>query len=593
MSQARTPVDVFHFVMIKPSHYDNDGYVIQWAKSSIPANSLATVYGLAQDCAQRRVLGEDVEIRLTAYDETNTRIRPKRIARLIRDTGGRGLVGLIGVQSNQYPRAMDIARQLRAEGIQVAIGGFHVSGCLAMLPELPADLREALDLGVTLFAGEAEGRLEAIFKAAYRNELQPLYNYMKDLPSLDGVPIPYLPARLIQRTASTRTSFDAGRGCPFLCSFCTIINVQGRRSRYRSADDVERIVRANAAQGVNNFFISDDNFARNHDWEVIYDRLIRLREQEGMKIRIIIQVDTMCHKIPRFIEKSGRAGVDRVFIGMENINPDALQEARKGQNRITEYRAMLQAWNAIGVLTYAGYILGFPNDTPQTIARDIAIIQQELPVDLLEFFILTPLPGSRDHQQLAARDVAMDPDMNKYDLEHVTTGHPTMSSEELQAIYRKAWDLYYTPEHVARVIRRARIGGHSTKDMMLKLLSFYGCVRFEKIHPLEGGLWRRKYRLDRRPGLPIEKPGLFHARYVWEMLDKYARFFWMTWQYQRIRRRVEREDLSNAVAEDIALQPVREDELDRLTLYTATDAARAKVERERQHHHPKRVAAGS
>ena len=62
----------FHFVMIKPSHYDDDGYVIQWAKSQIPPNSLAALYGLALDCAERRVLGEDVEIRLSAYDETNT-----------------------------------------------------------------------------------------------------------------------------------------------------------------------------------------------------------------------------------------------------------------------------------------------------------------------------------------------------------------------------------------------------------------------------------------------------------------------------------------------------------------------------------------
>lgn len=585
----KTVKKTFHFIMIKPSHYDNDGYVIQWVKSSIPANSLATVYGLALDCAERRVLGDDVNIELTAYDETNTRIKVGKIARLIHRAGGRGLVGLIGVQSNQYPRAMDLARQLRAAGIQVAIGGFHVSGCLAMLPTLPADLQEALDLGITLFAGELEGRMETLLQAAYRNQLQPLYNHMHDLPALDGVPVPYLPARLIKRTGSTRTSFDAGRGCPFLCSFCTIINVQGRRSRHRSADDVERIVRANLAQGVNNFFISDDNFARNQDWEAIFDRLIQLREAQGLKLRIIIQVDTMCHKIPGFIPKAGRAGVDRVFIGLENINPEALKEARKGQNRITEYRAMLQAWHTIGVLTYAGYILGFPNDTPETIARDIAIIQRELPVDLLEFFILTPLPGSQDHGELARQGISMDPDMNKYDLEHVTTAHPVMSDDELQAIYRKAWDLYYTPEHVETVIRRAKLAGYPIRGMMVKLLSFYGCIRFEKIHPLEGGLVRRKYRCDRRPGLPLEKPLLFHARYLWEMVDKYARFFWMTWQYHRILRRVGRED-AGVGAGDIALLPVRDEELDWLQIFTATEAAKSTVEKIRHHHGGRRRA---
>ncbi len=73
-------------------------------------------------------------------------------------------------------------------------------------------------------------------------------------------------------------------------------------------------------------------------------------------------------------------------------------------------------------MTFAGYILGFPTDTPESIARDIEIIKKELPVDILEFFYLTPLPGSEDHKILHAKGVPMDPDMNKYDLEHACTG---------------------------------------------------------------------------------------------------------------------------------------------------------------------------
>jgi radical SAM superfamily enzyme YgiQ (UPF0313 family) len=223
---------------------------------------------------------------------------------------------------------------------------------------------------------------------------------MKNPPGLEGAPTPFLPREVVRRTSGNRTSFDAGRGCPFLCSFCTIINVQGRKSRVRRADDVEQLVRANLAQGVHNFFITDDNLARNESWEPIFDRLIRMREHEGLRIYIVAQVDTMAHRIRGFIEKAGRAGVNRVFIGPENINPDSLKDAKKGQNHITQYREMLQAWHAIGALTYAGYILGFPGDTPQSIERDIGIIQRELPIDLLEFFILTPLPGSEDHRRL-------------------------------------------------------------------------------------------------------------------------------------------------------------------------------------------------
>jgi hypothetical protein len=572
--------EVFHLFLIKPSHYDDDGYVIQWARSSIPANTLATLYGLALDCARRQVLGKDVEIRVTAWDETNTRIRPDKIIRQMRKGGGRGLVGFVGVQTNQFPRSMDIARPLRIAGVPVCIGGFHVSGCIAMLPHIPPELQEAMDLGIALFAGEAEGRLDDVLCAAYRNEMQPLSNYMKDLPGLEGVPAPYLPVDVIRRTAGTRTSFDAGRGCPFLCSFCTIINVQGRKSRSRSADDVEQLVRANLAQDVHNFFITDDNLARNQSWEAIFDRLIKMREMEGLRIQVVAQVDTMSHKIRGFIEKAGRAGVNRVFIGLESINPDALKAARKGQNQITEYRAMLQAWHRVGALTYAGYILGFPGDTPASIERDIGIIKRELAIDLLEFFVLTPLPGSADHRKLHLAGVEMDTDMNRYDLVHVNTRHSTMSDEELLAIYHKAWDLYYSPEHVEKVIRRAKMWGYDPRNMMLKLLTFHAVPRIEKVHPLDGGLFRRKYRRDRRPGMPLERAVVFHLRFAWETMSKQFRFGRMYWQHWRTLRRVER---TPGVEMDIAMTPVQDHEFEEMQMYTTTQAARFAVSKLRRH----------
>jgi hypothetical protein len=570
---------VFHLFLIKPSHYDDEGYVIQWLRSSIPANTLAALYGLALDCAERRVLGADVELRITVWDETNTRIRPARIIRQIRAAGGRGLVCLVGVQTNQFPRAVDIARPLRAAGIQVCVGGFHVSGCISMLPDVPPELQEAIDLGISLFAGEVEGRLEDLLQAASRNMLQPLYNFMKDLPGLEGAPVPFLPLDIVRRTGATRTSFDAGRGCPFLCSFCTIINVQGRKSRSRSADDVEKIVRANLMQGVHNFFITDDNLARNQNWEAIFDRLIRMREEEGQHVNIVAQVDTMSHKVRGFIEKAGRAGVNRVFIGLENINPDSLKGAKKGQNQISEYRAMLQAWHCAGALTYAGYILGFPGDTPASIERDIGIIQRELPIDLLEFFILTPLPGSADHKKLYLAEVEMEPDMNKYDVVHVTTRHSTMSDAELLGIYRKAWDLYYSPEHVETVLRRAKVWGYDPRNMMMKLLLFHAVPRLERVHPLEGGLFRRKFRRDRRPGMPLEGRFAFYGRYVWEIVSKHLRFARMYSQYRRTLGRVLRD---TAPYMDTAMTAVQDQEFQTLEIYSGTRGSTSVVEKLRR-----------
>src|SRR5918995_1869290 len=423
---------IFKLILIKPSHYDDDGYVIQWLRSPIPANSLACLYGLALDAQARDALAPGYALDVEAIDETNTRVRPEKIAKAVREVGA-GLVMLVGVQSNQFPRALDIATPLRAAGITVGIGGFHVSGTLAMLPGIEPNVQRALDMGCFVYAGEAEeGRLDLILKDAANAKLAPIYNFMKELPGIEHVPTPHLPASVIKRTYGANASFDAGRGCPFQCSFCTIINVQGRKSRRRSPDDVERIVRANAAQGVFHFFI-----------------------------------------------------------------------------------------------TYCGYILGFPNDTPERIRRDIEVIKKELPVDLLEFFFLTPLPGSEDHKKLLEKGVWMDPDLNKYDLNHAVTGHPLMSQAAWEGAYRLAWETYYSDEHVERVLRRAAATKTSVGKTLFVLNWFVGSIRIEKIHPLEAGFVRLKYRRDRRPGLPVEPARTFYLRFLAETVSKQVRWLWL------------------------------------------------------------------
>ena len=142
--------------------------------------------------------------------------------------------------------------------------------------------------------------------------------------------------------------------------------------------------------------------------------------------------------------------------------------------------------------TYAGYILGFPADTPESIERDIRLIQRELPVDILEFFILTPLPGSADHRDLYVRGVPMDKDLNRYDLEHVTTAHPRMTADQWARIYDRAWHLYYSPEHIKTMIRRAHATRGGTSRLITAILLYYGSYRFQHVHPLQSGWLRRK-----------------------------------------------------------------------------------------------------
>jgi radical SAM superfamily enzyme YgiQ (UPF0313 family) len=574
-------------ILVKPSHYDDDGYVIQWLRSTIPSNSLAALFGLARDCAERHVLGDDVEIEIHPFDETNTRIRPRKLAKMIEEAGA-GMVMMIGVQSNQFPHAIDLAQPLLERGIQVAIGGFHVSGILSMMDGNDIDLHRAKAMGISLFAGEAEGRLEQVLQDAFAGALKPLYNFMADLPGIEGMPIPLITAVRAQRTAGHVTSFDAGRGCPFQCSFCTIINVQGRKSRRRSPDDVEKIIRANVAQGLRSFFITDDNFARNKDWEAILDRIIHLREVDKLKLGFIIQVDTLCHKLPNFIAKCARAGVRRVFIGLENINPDSLAGAHKRQNKITEYRKMLQAWKAARVITYCGYIVGFPNDSLESIRHDVEIVKKELPVDLLEFFFLTPLPGSEDHQTLVKAGVTLDPDLNKYDLNHACAPHPKMSRAEWERAYLTAWETYYTMDHMETVLRRLTVSKGPARNALVLMTWFMGSIHIEKIHPLESGLVRLKFRRDRRPGLSLEPIWLFYPKYLLQLTIKMSRWALLYYRLDRIFKRV-RKDPKRFKYKDLALTPVTDHDVDDLEMFH-TPSAPAFVAQEQRRQHAREAA---
>jgi hypothetical protein len=573
----------FHLVLIKPSHYDDDGYPIQWVKAAIPSNTLACLNGLAEDARQREVLGPAIDIVLHTYDETNQRVRPDRIIRRVRKEGGRALIGLVGVQSNQFPRAVDLARRFVAADLPVCIGGFHVSGCIAMLPQMPPEMRAAQALGISFFAGEAEhGRLDQVMRDAWNGALQPLYDFMDNLPSLEGEPAPFLSPRHIRRISGSLSSLDLGRGCPYQCSFCTIINVQGRKSRFRTADDLERAIRENYARGIKRFFVTDDNFARNRHWEALFDRMIRLRIDEGLPIGFTIQVDTLCHRIPNFIEKAARAGVRRVFIGLENINPDNLIGSKKHQNKITEYRAMLQKWREHGAIICAGYIIGFPGDTKDSVLRDIEIIKRELPLDILELFYLTPLPGSEDHKILLQNGAWMHPDLNRYDLYHRVACHPMMSDSDWDEVYRAAWESFYSLDHIRTVLRRAAANPNGRPQTTLTtLLWFKLMTMFEGVHPLEGGAFRRKSRRDRRHGQELENLVAFYSRYIAEIVLK-------AWRYGAVYRNCKailKEVLAapdRRTYSDLSITPPREEEFDSFDLYQATSGGAAALARKRR-----------
>ena len=491
-------------VIVKPSKYDDDGYVIRHFRGVLPSNTLACLSSLTRDVADRGLLGNGIELQVNLYDDTVEKIPFRKIIKTNQLPDCRTVIALAGVQSNQFPRAVDLARKFRAGGLQVLLGGFHVSGTLALSPVMPPEIQELLDLGVSIVKGEVEETWGDILRDAAGDALKPIYDFLDQKPDLYNQPIPVIHRSYLKKfITSNYGTIDCSRGCPFNCSFCSIISVQGREMRVRSPESLAHTIRENYRRyKIDFYFFTDDNFARNKCWRDIFNMLIRLREEENIRIRFMIQVDTQSHKIPDFVNLAALAGCTQVFIGMESINPENLKAVGKTQNHVDSYKDLISSWRQKKIATHAAYIFGFPFDTPESIEEDVQRLKSEFGVEQVSFFMLTPIPGSQDHIRKVQSGGYMDPDLNNYDSFHETTRHPNFAPGELAASYRKAWKDFYSFDYMKEVLLRANPENYWS--ILCNFIWYKNSALIEGGHPMIHGLFRFKDRTDRRPGFEVE-----------------------------------------------------------------------------------------
>lgn len=500
-------------VLVASSHYDDDGYVHRYWRGVVPSNTLCCLQTLVQSVHTHRELGPEVDIAVRIYDDHVQRVPIRRIVRKHRRGRVRVVVGFVGVQSNQFPRASDLALELRAGGVPVMIGGFHVSGALAMFPEPTPELQRLLDAGVSLVKGEVEapGVLASILKDALDDRLEPIYNITAP-PDLTAAPVPKPDPRYLKRFLFPRiATVDTSRGCPFNCTFCTIINVQGKTMRCRSAAAILKSVRENYERGITGYFFTDDNLSRSQAWEAVFDGLAVMRKR-GLNISFMMQVDTQAHRIPNFVRKARDAGCNTVFIGMETVNPQNIEATGKVQNDAGQYPEMVRVWHDGGIRVHVGYIIGLPHDSPDSVRHDIQTLRDYVQVDEASFFMLTPLPGSQDHQTMVRDRIPLDADLNNYDSIHETFRHPRFEPGEWRAAFDEAWEAFYSPESILHILMRAP--RHEYWGLFWTSIWYRWSTVFVKTHPMGTGLFRLKDRTSRRPTFPRENV----FRYAWRRM---------------------------------------------------------------------------
>ena len=498
-------IDKFHIVLIKPSKYDDDGYLIRFWKGVLPSNTLNVLHGLTEDIKERHVFGR-LDIEVTTFDETAEKVPVKRIIRWSKQPGTKLLVCMVGVQTNQFPRAVDLSRQFRAEGIAVILGGFHTSGTINMLSDQEPEIQALYREGICVVSGEVEGKWEGILADYLHGQLKPLYSFAQDLQSLVDIgaaPLPRTSAKTMRHFAyPSFATADTSRGCPFSCSFCTIINVQGRKMRERSPESIAAMMRRNLAHGLTFYFFTDDNFARKKLWRETFEEIIKLRE-DGHDITFMMQVD-LARKPKDFVTLAAKAGCTQVFIGMESVNPQNLAAEGKKQNKVEEYRAIIKEWHDAGVLVHTGYIIGLPWDSKEQVAEDMRFLKDEVEADQASFFMLTPLPGSHDHREMKNRGDWMDPDFNKRDSFHATIKHPLMSAQEWTEAYEAAWRTFYSKENMIKSLSKWTNHPKNYWNLMSIFFWYKNAALIEKQHPMVAGFFRLKDRKVRRPGYTVD-----------------------------------------------------------------------------------------
>ncbi|MGH2568102.1 MAG: hypothetical protein ACRDGA_07150, partial [Bacteroidota bacterium] len=219
----------------------------------------------------------------------------------------------------------------------------------------------------------------------------------------------------------------------------------------------------------------------------------------------MMQSDLAARKLPGgdFFVLASRAGCNQVFFGVESVNRENLRSQEKFQNQVSQYQDLVEHCHSLGIACHAGYILGLPFDTPESLQQDIAELQR-MGFDSASFYILTPLPGSKDHQKWWRERRWMDEDFNTYDSAHVAVAPERMTNDELMEAYYRTWEQFYSTEHMVNVLKVWRHDWKYYWDRIFFFSAYLYASRIERLHPMNCGFWTVRQRNERRPGFPRE-----------------------------------------------------------------------------------------
>jgi hypothetical protein len=482
-------------VVWKPSKYDADGFVERFHRGYMPNSTLQYLASMTP----REVAGVRCEvIAIDEYVQTDL----DALALLDPEPGVRTLLALVGVQSHQLHRALDLAAYARRRGALAIIGGPHPMTC---------DTTMLQGRGVSFSLAEAELVWPTILEDAVAGELRPAYGRDQRWTARLDPPVLVPPSRRDQRRyAISMLGIYPARGCPYSCNFCSVIKIAGHQIRSQPIETTIASMRAAKAAGVQAVMFTSDNFNKYPEVRPLLRAII----DERLRLPFFAQCDTQIHKDPELVELLGRAGCFQFFVGAESFSAEALKGVHKFHNDPRKYERIVELCHTNGITAHFSNIIGFPSDTERSILEHLRVVR-ELGPDVASFYVLTPIPGTEQYDEFMREGWITERNLDRYDGSCMNWRHPTMSAEALQRLLMRCYREFFSARDIARNCVRAVRG---PRDFRLpgSLISIAGLGVMARVavagrhHPMAGGFGRvrrdhaREYAALRRQAFDID-----------------------------------------------------------------------------------------
>ena len=316
------------------------------------------------------------------------------------------------------PHAYEIADRFRKRGTPVIMGGFHASA----LPE------EALEYADAVVIGEAEYVFPEIINDFKQGDLKRIYKSTK-LHPLKDLPVPRYD--LAEKDFILTHSVQATRGCPFRCSFCSVMSLYPSlrvRPKEEVIRDITRFQGRNYIQNKVLMFMDNNLIANKKYAKELFSKMIPLKKWWWSQVSIDMAKDKELMRL------AAESGCKSVFIGIETFSQESLKNIGKYQNKIADYKRTIKAFHEYGIYVMAGLIIGFDEDTIESIKK-IPDIVQELDIDFPYLAILTPNYGTEIFDQFNREGRILTRDWSLYNTFNTVFQPKNMSVDALNSSY--------------------------------------------------------------------------------------------------------------------------------------------------------------